>query len=256
MFDTHVHTKFSTDSNMSIEDAISKAKTNNNQLIITEHLDLNFPRQGEFIFNIDEYFNQYIKYRSNNLLLGVEIGMKDDCVEENHKVIIANPFDYVIGSIHLVDNYDLYYDDFYKGKDKKEAYEIYLKNMLTCVKNFHFVDSMGHIDYISRYAGYEDKEIYYSDHEDLIDEILKTLILNDTCIELNTRRFDNKSVIKNLLPIYKRYGDLGGKHITIGSDSHTPKAIGSSLDIAKEFADQCKLKIVYFKERKIVYEKV
>lgn len=256
MFDTHVHTKFSTDSDMNIEDAVAAANNNNNQIIITEHLDLNFPREGEFVFDIDEYFSKYLKYRNENLLLGVEVGMKEDSLNESKKIVIANPFDYVIGSIHLVDNYDLYYEDFYLGKDKKEAYEKYLNIMLTCVKNFHFIDSMGHIDYIARYANYEDKELYYSDHEDIIDEILKTLILNDTCIELNTRRFNSETAVKNLIPIYKRYASLGGKYITIGSDSHTPEAIGNSFKKAKEFSEACNLKIVYFKERKITYEKI
>ncbi len=256
MFDTHVHTIFSTDSDMLLEDAIASANKNSTQLIITEHMDLNYPRKGEFFFDIDEYFNQYLKYRSSNLLLGVEIGMREDCLKESSKIVIANPFDYVIGSIHLVDNYDLYYEDFYKGKDKKEAYNRYLSSMLTCVKNFHYIDSMGHIDYIARYADYDDKELYYSDHQQIIDEILKTLIENDTCIELNTRRFDKESAVKNLLPIYKRYAELGGKHITIGSDSHSPAAVGSRLDMARAFAEQCKLKIVYFKERKKIYDKV
>lgn len=256
MFDTHVHTQFSTDSKMAIKDAIASANKNNNQIIITEHMDLKFPKEGSFIFDVNEYFNQYIKYRSNNVLLGVEIGMKDDCIPESRELTIANPFDYVIGSVHLVDNYDLYYEDFYKGKEKNDSYDKYLKCMLTCVKNFHFVDSMGHIDYIARYAHYEDKELYYSDHATIIDDIMKTLIQNDTCIELNTRRFDKQTAIKNLLPIYKRYAALGGKNITVGSDSHTPEAIGNSLDLAKEFAEQCKLKIVYFKERKMEYEKV
>ena len=256
MFDTHVHTMFSTDSKMLIEDAIISANKKNNQIIITEHMDLKFPREGSFIFDVEEYFDKYSKYRNNNLLLGVEIGMKDDCISESREIITANPFDYVIGSVHLVDNKDLYYEDFYIGKEKSDSYNKYLNCMLSCIKNFYFVDSMGHIDYIARYAHYEDKELYYSDHAQIIDEILKTLIMNGTCIELNTRRFDKQIAIKNLLPIYKRYAVLGGKNITVGSDSHTPEAIGNSLNLAKEFAAECKLNIVYFKERKIEYEKI
>jgi len=256
MFDTHVHTKFSTDSEMTIVDAIAKAKKSDTQLIITEHMDLKFPKEGSFIFDVNDYIDQYIKYRNKNILLGVEIGMKDDCVEESNDLVISNPFDYVIGSIHLVDNYDLYYEDFYKGKEKKDSYEKYLNCMLSCVKDFHFIDSMGHIDYIARYAHYDDKELYYDNHSEIIDEILKTLISNDICIELNTRRFDKKTAIHTLLPIYKRYAEIGGKNITVGSDAHNTESIGRSFDLAKEFAEQCKLKIVYFKERNIEYEKV
>ena len=105
MFDTHVHTKFSTDSKMEIEDAIKAAKDKKISLIITEHMDLKFPKEGLFCFDVDDYFKKYSKYRGDNLLLGIEIGMKDDCVEESRELIKSKPFDYVIGSVHLVDNY-------------------------------------------------------------------------------------------------------------------------------------------------------
>lgn len=256
MFDTHVHTKISSDSKMELEDAIKAAKGKNISLIITEHMDLKFPKEGLFCFDVDKYFKEYSPYRCDNLLLGVEIGMKDDCIEESRELVKNNPFDYAIGSIHLVDNMDVYYEDYYQGNDKKKAYEKYLNAMLRNVQQYDFIDSMGHIDYISRYSRYDDKEIYYSDFSDIIDEILKTLVEKDKCMELNTRRLNDENASKNLITIYKRYRELGGRHVTIGSDAHTPEAIGSNFDLAKEIVDLCDLKVVYFKERKKEYEKV
>ncbi|NMM65581.1 histidinol phosphate phosphatase [Clostridium sp. P21] len=255
MFDTHIHTKFSSDSKMKIEDAIKCAKNKNISMIITEHMDLKFPKDGMFCFDVAEYFKEYYKYRADDLLLGVEIGMKEDCVEESGKVIKNNPFDYIIGSVHLVNNLDIYYEEYYKGKSKKEAYEKYFISMLEAIKNYDFIDSMGHIDYISRYAKYEDKEIYYEEYSDIIDEILKVLIRTDKCIELNTRRLNNENAVKNIIPIYKRFKELGGNNITIGSDAHNIEAIGSNFNVAKDIAELCKLRIVYFKNRKRKYDK-
>ena len=102
--------------------------------------------------DVDEYLNKYLKYRNDNLLLGIELGMKEDCLEQSRKLIKDNSFDYVIGSIHLVENLDLYYSDYYEGKSKKEAYFKYLEDMLENLKQFEFIDSLGHIDYIARYA--------------------------------------------------------------------------------------------------------
>lgn len=256
MFDTHVHTKISTDSNMELEEAIKAAQSQNLSLIITEHMDLKFPKEGLFCFDPNEYFMEYSKYRGDNLLLGIEIGMKEDCVEESREVLDKHPFDYAIGSIHLVENMDIYYSEFYEGKSKRQAYGEYLKLMLKCVKDYNYIDSMGHIDYISRYSKFEDKEIYYHDFSDIIDEILKTLIQKDKCIELNTRRLDDEKAAKNLINIYKRFRELGGKNITIGSDAHNTSALGSNFNAAKEIAELCNLKIVYFKERKKEYEKI
>lgn len=256
MFDTHVHTKISTDSNMDIEEAIKSAQNKNISMIITEHMDLKFPKEGLFCFDSNNYFEEYSKYRGKNLLLGVEIGMKDDCVEESRELLNKNPFDYAIGSIHLVANMDIYYSDFYNGKSKKEAYEEYLNSMLKCIKNYDFIDSMGHIDYISRYANFEDKEIYYHDFSDIIDEILQVLIEKDKCIELNTRRLDDEKAAKNLINIYRRFRELGGKNITIGSDAHNTESLGCNFNVAREIAELCDLRVVYFKERKKEYEKI
>ncbi|MFL0196479.1 histidinol phosphate phosphatase [Clostridium sp. WILCCON 0269] len=255
MFDTHIHTTFSTDSNMKIEDAIKCMEEKNISLIVTEHMDVNFPKKDSFCFNVDDYFNTYSKYRNNNLLLGIELGMKEDCIEESRKLIENNSFDYVIGSIHLVDNLDLYYPDYYKDKSKKEAYLKYLQVMLENLKEFYFIDSLGHIDYIARYAKFEDRELYYKDFSDIIDDILKEIIKEGKCLELNTRRLCNNISVKNMIEIYKRFNELGGKYITVGSDAHQVEAIGNNFMAAKEMAQLCNLKIVYFKNRVMEYDR-
>ena len=56
MFDCHLHTEFSTDSKMKIEEAIEKAKNLNLGLVLTEHLDINYPEKGLFTFDVQEYF--------------------------------------------------------------------------------------------------------------------------------------------------------------------------------------------------------
>ncbi|MCM0647748.1 histidinol phosphate phosphatase [Clostridium swellfunianum] len=250
MFDTHMHTNFSTDSKMTIEAAIRKASELDIGIITTEHMDLNFPDKNQFIFDPDQYFNEYSKYRSDRVLLGIELGMITNQVEENRKVIESYPFDYVIGSVHLVDNMDVLDKNFYINRSKKDSYEHYFRYMLDCIKTHSFVDSIGHIDYISRYAVYEDKEIYYEDFSEYIDEVLKAVISADKALELNTRRLGNNDAINNLTKIYKRFYELGGRMITVGSDSHYENSIGFNFDMAKVIAENCKLKIVYFKERK------
>lgn len=254
MFDCHVHTDFSTDCSMNIEDAIKASNDNNIGIIITEHLDLNYMIPGEFTFNVDEYFKKYSSYRNEKLLLGIEMGMRPDCIEENRGISKKYNFDFVLGSVHVVESngsyYDIYGNDFYEGRNKKEVYEDYLKYMLQCVREHDYIDSLAHIDYICRYAPYNDNNIYYDEYNELIDEILKELILREKAIEINTRRFEDKEAVEILKKIYKRFNDLGGEMITLGSDSHRPENVGKHIHLAKKFADECGLKAVYFKERK------
>ncbi|WP_373899448.1 histidinol phosphate phosphatase [Haloimpatiens sp. FM7315] len=254
MFDTHMHTKFSTDSKMIINDAVNFANKLKLGVTITEHMDLKFPIKDKFVFDVGEYFNKYDKYRKQGVLLGVELGMRMDCIEENRELQKENDFDYVIGSLHLVRNIDVYEEALYKGRAKKEVYEEYLKAMLQCVEVYDFVDSIGHIDYISRYARYDDTELYYEDYKYLIDEILEKIIENEKVIELNTRRLGNEKSQKELKKIYKRYYELGGRYITLGSDAHTEVNIGRNFDIALGMARDCNLKIVHFEKRKLIVD--
>lgn len=255
MFDSHLHTDFSTDSRMKIKDALETSKKTGFNLVITEHMDLKYPKENLFIFNPDEYFEAFSKYRNDGLLLGIELGMRPDCLDENKKIEKNYNFDFVLGSVHMVHNMDVFCEDLYNLRNKREAYSLYLKCIYDCLKSYNFIDSLGHIDYIARYARYEDKEIYYDEYSELIDSILKILIFMNKSIEINTRRFSDKSAIANLMKIYKRFKELGGTTVTIGSDSHSAESIGNGVKEAREMAETCGLIPVYYKSRNPQYDK-
>lgn len=253
MIDSHIHTEFSSDSEMKLQHGLEHSKNNGLGMIITEHLDLKFPTGTDFTFDIDKYFNDYEKYRSGKFMLGIEMGMQNICIEENRDIARRYPFDYIIGSIHAAGGQDVFDEKFYEGKTKKEAFEQYFLSMLECVKQYNFIDSLGHIDYISRYATFNDKEIYYHEFNEYINEVLKAIVHNEKVIELNTRRLNNKGAYNNLISIYKAYNQLGGKYVTIGSDAHDVEDIGKNFLLANKLCEICNLKPVYFKERKMEY---
>lgn len=253
IIDTHTHTNFSTDSKMSITEAMSTADMLGIGLTFTEHLDLAYPEPNAYVVDIAEYLQQYAQYRSDKLLLGIEIGMRLDYLAESAKIISEHDLDFVIGSIHVIDNLDIYQAEFYKGRSKKTVYEHYFKAMLECITNFDFIDSLGHIDYIARYARFLDPEFYYSEFYEHIDQVLSVLAGQQKAIEINTRRFTSKPAVQALLPIYKRFGELGGSMVTIGSDAHIPEDIGRAFNIAQEIAELSNLKIVHYKQRKPYY---
>ncbi len=161
LFDTHIHTRFSTDSKMKMQDAVSKSEKLGLGIIVTEHMDLSYPKPESFLFDKEKYFQKYEPYRSGSVRLGIELGMRPDCLEANRKIVADSRFDYIIGSIHVVNNTDIYDSVFYKRKTKKEVYTTYFDFMLDCVQKYDFIHSLGHIDYIARYAPFADPEIYY-----------------------------------------------------------------------------------------------
>jgi len=253
MIDSHIHTEFSSDSEMKLQHGIEIARKLGIGMTITEHLDLKFPTGTDFTFDIDKYFIDYEKHRSSNFMLGIEVGMQLTCLEENREVVNKYPFDYVIGSIHVANGQDIFEPEAYEGKTKKELFEEYFSSMVECVKQYDFIDCLGHIDYISRYATYNDKEIHYHEFKEYIDEVLKAIVNNGKVMEINTRRFNDVEAYNNLINIYKSYNKMGGKYITIGSDAHHAEDIGNNFILANRICEICNLKPVYFKNRKMEY---
>lgn len=255
IFDSHIHTKFSTDSNMNIENAISTAKTKNLGLIITDHMDLDFYNGKDFRFDVNEFFNTYEIYRSNNLKLGVELGLSEKFLDQNTKISTSYDFDFILGSIHSINGTDIYYELLNNTPSKKDFFIGYFNNMLNCVKLYDSFDSLSHIDYPSRYCSFDNKEIILEDNKDTISEIFKTIISKGKVIELNTNRLNSKEAIDTIMEIYKLYHDLGGRYVTIGSDSHIKENIGKNFDVAFNIIDTLNLKAVYYNKRKIEYMK-
>ena len=256
MFDTHIHSTFSCDSKMRIEAVVKALRDNTIGGIITEHMDIAYPTNPlAFLFDVPEYFATFGSWRTDKLLLGIEIGMQPVCHEENRQIARGYAFDQIIGSIHVVDNADIYDAAFYEGREKQVSYGAYLNGMLQAIREYDDFDTLGHIDYICRYATYDDPELYYEDDSALWDEIFQTLIEKGKAIEINTRRLDSPSACRALTKLYKRFKTLGGHFATIGSDAHRETEVGRRLSVARDIAEAAGLTPVYFKERQRVLDR-
>lgn len=250
VFDCHTHTKFSADSEMLAADAIARAKTFGNGIIFTEHYDYKLPGDVDFTFDAKNYFSEYKNFRSDSVRLGVEIGLRKIAREANRNFLAQAEFDYVIGSVHVVDDMDIYEAKFYADKDKSAAYRKYFAVMAEEVAAEDF-DALGHIDYICRAATYENPEIDYATFKTEIDAVLKILVERGKILELNTRRLDKIRGLKELVPVYRQYKNFGGKYITIGSDAHRVEAVCANFERALEFARELDLTPVSFRQRKL-----
>ena len=253
-FDSHIHTEFSADSEMKAAEALREAEKQGLRLVFTEHLDYDYPAAGEeeFIFDPAAYWATYEPLRAEgNLSLGVEMGMMASAREKNAAFLPRAPFDFVLGSIHFLDVKDLYYPETFEGREKREMYYEYLTVMRDEIYAHPFINALAHIDYIARNATFDDPELSYGDFTDDIDAVLRALIETETVIEINTRRLGTPRGIKELAPIYRRYHELGGRYVTIGSDAHVPAGVGRHYACAHELAHAFDLQVVTFRERKM-----
>ena len=252
--DYHVHSYFSGDCDTPMEQMIQSAISKGlKRLCFTEHMDLDFPYQpfdkpDMFIVNIDSYLYELLmlreKYKSQiEILFGIELGLQTSIVKENLIFARSHEFDFIIGSSHLCNGKDPYYPAFYEGRSEEEAYREYFTSILDNIKVFHNFDVYGHLDYVVRYGPNKDNNYTYEKYKDVIDPILSYLIENEKGIELNTAGLTKG--LKDANPckdIIKRYHELGGEIITIGSDSHAPDTLGAHFNKASEILTDCGFK--------------
>ncbi|SHI74202.1 histidinol-phosphatase HisJ family protein [Parasporobacterium paucivorans] len=238
--DTHIHTRFSPDSDADLEEIIQKALSlDMKHICITDHQDFDYPVPHLF-FDLDlpEYYETLCKFRKKyagriELLIGVETGLEPGLQKKIRDFTGLVPFDFIIGSSHLVNGHDPYYPDYFDGRTEREAFAEYFTSILDNLNANKDFDVYGHLDYIVRYAPQKNANYSYADYADYLDEILKTLIRMDKGIEVNTGGY--RYELNDTNPsqdIIKRYRQLGGDIITIGSDAHTPDYIGYNFDLA------------------------
>lgn len=243
-WDTHMHTSFSTDSSTPPDVMVKEAlHLGLDGICITDHLDYDYPcepgtpstRQDgfsdDFLLDTASYFpsmkalqTQYAD--SFNILIGIELGLQPHLGSRYRSVLHDFAFDFVIGSSHVVHGQDPYYPQYYEGKTEEEAYIEYFSSILENIDAFHDFDVYGHIDYVVRYGPNRNAAYSYAKYADILDAILQKLISLGKGIEVNTAGFKHGLGHPNPTEdIIKRYRELGGEIITVGSDAHKPEHI-------------------------------
>ncbi len=233
LYDMHMHTSFSGDSKANPYDMAQKAiDLGLEGICFTDHLDFDYKESpGMFDLDIPAYQKKILEVKNSysdklNIGWGIELGLQPYLAEKNNAVIQENNFDFVIGSTHMVNQVDIYYPAFYEGRNEDDCYREYFEETLKNAQSSVDFDVYGHLDYIVRYGPNKNKYYSYDKYADIIDEILRTLISRGRGIELNTAGFKyGLGHAHPTIDTLKRYKELGGEIITIGSDAHAPEQI-------------------------------
>jgi len=175
------------------------------------------------------------------LRLGMELGDAQWDFAHTEKLIADAPeLDFVIGSVHCIRKSDIAFGDIFKSYSDEEVYRMTFEETLEDVKLYDDFDTLGHLDYMTRYGKTREKEYTFKKYSDIIDEILKVLIYKGKGLELNM------AGLKYGLPyahpqkdVLKRYKELGGEIITIGADGHKPEHIAYDFHKVSGILKEC-----------------
>ncbi len=263
--DFHLHTNFSTDCDSEPESMIENAiSIGMKHMCITDHYDYDYPDEDlSFLIDFEKYFNTLNMLREKylnkiDLRIGVELGLQPHITEHLYEITKKYDFDFIIGSSHVVNRCDPYYPSYFEGKDESTAYNEYFNSIDDNLTHFQNIDVYGHIDYIVRYGPNKNKNYSYSIYKDILDTALKSCIEHGVGIELNTGGLayglGHPNPEENVI---RRYRELGGEIITVGSDAHTPERIGHEFSKAEEILKRSGFKYYsIFKDRKVEFIKI
>ena len=265
LVDLHSHTISSPDGHDTIETMAARADELGIDILgITDHCDAmaTLPYLGFFSedsghpkFYEEEMRERFWNARNNGthrvkLLSGIELGEPHLRAQETREVLIRNPFDVVLGSVHTFlkdcepDRID--FDEIHPN----EVMRYYLRELYDMVK-LGGIDVLCHLDYPLRYLppypGFAQSMLPF---EEEIRSILKLAVHKGIAMEINGKSYRNGSFLLEPF-LLDWYREAGGEYLSYGSDSHRANQLLRSYEEAKAYALAHQINyFVYFEKRR------
>lgn len=260
--DYHLHSEFSDDSEERMEDQIRQGiRLGLDEMCFTDHVDYGVKRdwtddvewreeldgftgktRRDPLANVNypEYFAKLMRMQKTfgdriAIKRGLEFGIQTITVAQYDRLYAdwADELDFVLLSMHQVDNLEFWTQDFQRGRTQEEFRTRYLEEILAVQQQFKHYSVLAHLDLLARYD--QCGPYPFEKERDLYAEILRQAIADGKGIEVNTSSWhyglSDTTPSRDILRLYK---DLGGEIVTIGSDAHSTKYLGDHLRDAQD----------------------
>ncbi len=237
--DYHMHSCYSHDSTTPMRDHAQRAvDLGLNEICFTDHVDYCGKYEG-----YSRYFAEIERLRqefSGRLVIrsGWEFGLQNYTMSDFEGLYSRwrDKLDFVLLSIHDINDLDLWSFQYQRGKPQAEYTLGYYGELLRLVQRYHDYSVLGHLDLIARYDVKHGVTPYpFEKVKDIIAEILMTAINDGKGIELNTSSW--RYGLTDTTPgreILKLYRELGGEILTLGSDAHNTSYVAAHFDEGRE----------------------
>lgn len=247
IFDTHTHSINSFDGHHSCKQLCEGIIKNGGiGIAITDHCDIDGTKDGCWDFE-DKQFAEVLEAKKAfpqiKVYNGVELGQALFEKELSEAFLSKYDFDFVLGSVHNLKNMEDFYFLDYKQYDIYSLLQQYFNSLLDLAK-WNKTDSLAHLTYPLRYIVAREKiDVDMSKFNDIIEEIFSVIIANNKAIELNVSglSMDMNDTLPNKAYI-KKFHDMGGKYVTVGSDSHYFDKVCNNIDKGYDILKECGFK--------------
>ena len=254
MFDQHVHSSFSFDSNENLENYINVC--NENDMITTEHLDFENP-----IINYEDSSIDYLKYIEeieslnakylNKFFSGIEIGYTPNSEKRIEDFLKDKKFNLKLLSIHQNGIYDFMCINKRLIRLENLVKE-YFELMIQALESSIEFNVLAHFEYGLRII-----DISVIEFDNLasifLNKIIELIVKKEIAFEVNTKsmyKYKKENLYNYMI---EKYIKKGGRLFTLGSDAHNIREYAYKFDEAKKFLLSKNIKeIILFKDKVIM----
>jgi histidinol-phosphatase (PHP family) len=252
VIDLHNHTPLCNHASQEPEEYVKKAIEKNFKIYgFADHAPMKFDEKYRMGFeDMPKYENEIKKLKEKykdkiKILLGYEVDFTPKKYLDK-RVLNAN-VDYLIGSVHFLDNWGFDNPEFIKEWEKRDVDDVY-KEYFSYIEEMaksNLFQIVGHIDLVKVFGHKPKKPI-----KDIAKNAIKAIKKAEMAVEINTAGL--RKPVKELYPsdeILEMILDEG-IDLTLSSDAHSPDQVGFGYDEAykklKKFGIN---KLAYFENK-------
>jgi len=256
LIDLHNHTPLCKHATGAPEEYIEKAVEKGIDIYgFADHAPMNFDPKYRMAFEEMKKYEQTVsdlskKYENIKILLGYEVDFTPTVDER----VLKRDVDYLIGSVHFLNNWGFDNPEFikeWKNRDVDDIYKEYF-HLIEKMAESKMFNIVGHLDLIKVF-GYKPK----TPVKDIAKNAIKAIKKADMAVELNTAGL--RKPVKELYP-----GDEilemileEGIDITFSSDAHAPNQVGYMLKQTVQKAKNMGFsEAVYFEKKQKIKVKI
>lgn len=237
LVDYHVHTALCGHAVGEMEDYVRVAVQKDLvELGFNDHAPLFHVRDPELAMDsqqlpmyVEQVRDLQRRYSRPRIKLGIEADFVPGYEEDLRRLLDQYDFDYVYGSVHLIDDWRFddsrLYPHQYEGRNVEEDYAQFFSLIRQSAQSGLF-DVLSHIDLIKKFNYRPDGDI-----DDLLAETVRVIADAGVCVEVNTSGL--RRPCEEIYPSEQilRLCRQNGVPVTLGSDAHSPAEVG--LDLIK-----------------------
>ena len=241
--DAHLHTDLSPDSQVPMELYAAQAfERGIPEIALTDHLDFmpgapayeyaDYPHRERLIRDLQDRWAGRVRIR-----FGVELTYESRYEDDIREHLATHRYDYTIGSVHAMSDGPYAKSrvaSWAAGKTLAEAVAPYFTEVAAAARSGLF-DTLGHMDQCKRWLLPWFSMAAYAAAPELYEPLLVALVESGTALEVNAsglRHAEHETYPAAW--VVARYRELGGRRVTVGSDSHLPHCFAFGLEEACE----------------------